>query len=376
MGQHLRSAWRAFNEVRSGVRIVDVYGPFGDPDLQLSQEIKPALTQRTGEGINVYCVNGDEVERIQEVLGEPLARGAGYNIVYPAWELERYPDEWAKQLDRFDEVWAQSAFTHAALSKAVSKPVIHQPLPCAPRRRALLSRRYFGIRESAYAFYFSFDFLSFVERKNPFAIVEAFRALLEARPYADVVLVIKTNNSIRKPDMKASFDAAVAPLQDRVRVIDTTLSEAVVQALMGLTDCFVSLHRSEGFGFGIAEAMSLAKPVIATAYAGNMDFCTYDTAFLVPYQMIALRQGDYPHWKGQHWANADVEAATRAMVRLVDNPQEGRMIGARARMHLATNFGYLAAGLRYAARIDDIAAKADPSDLVGTVAPDQTATGI
>lgn len=350
MGQHLREAWRAFNEVMGGVRIVDVYGPFGAPDPQLVAELTPSLARRPSGGVNIYCVNGDEVESVSKALGNPLSSG-GYDIIYPLWELERYPREWAAQLEKFDEVWAPSAFIRDCLSTSVSKPVVHMPLACAPRRIALRSRRYFKIRESAYAFFFCFDFLSYVERKNPFAVIEAFKALVEERPFADVALVIKTNNSARKPEMKARFDEAIAPLRERVTVIDATLPEAEVQALMWLTDCFISLHRSEGYGFGLAEAMSQGKPVIATGYSGNMDFCTQETAFLIPYEMVGLRAGDYPFWEGQRWAEADVEAATDAMRRLIDDPALGKAMGARARIHLARHFGYLPTGLRYMARI-------------------------
>jgi glycosyltransferase involved in cell wall biosynthesis len=144
------------------------------------------------------------------------------------------------------------------------------------------------------------------------------------------------------------------------------LSDAEMKSLVGLVDCFISLHRSEGFGFGLTEAMALGKPVIATAYSGNMDYCTDDTAILIPHELIPLCAGDYPHWQNQFWADADVEAATRAMIDLVDNPQKGRDTGARARLHLTKNFSYLASGLRYSRRIAELteaSAAFQPNDI-------------
>lgn len=355
MGEHVRSVWRALDAVGVETGIVDIYGPQGTPDAELSAQYASMITPQLGDGVNIFCINGDEIVQALGVLSKrnPMSKGSR-NVIYPAWELESYPVEWAKQLERFDEVWAPSAFIRDAIEKAVDIPVVHMPLACEVKRRALRSRRHFGIRESSYTFFFAFDFLSYVERKNPFAVIEAFRALTVERPYDDVALVIKTNNAGRRPEMKARFDAAIAPLRDRVRVIDGTLSDLEMKSLIWLTDCFVSLHRSEGFGRGLSEAMALGKPVIATAYSGNMDFCNEETAYLIPYDLIDVRAGEYPHWEAQCWADPDVEAATRVMRDLVDNPGKGRDIGARARMHLASHFSFLAIGNQYAGRIRDM----------------------
>lgn len=353
MGEHVRSVWRAFDEVGVPACIVDIYGPQGVPDPELVSQFGPAVTPLLGDGVNIYCINGDEIEQALSVLPNPMADGSK-NVIYPAWELERYPKAWAEQLMRFDEVWAPSAFIQAAISPVVDIPVVHMPLACEVYRRQLVSRRRFGIRDSAYAFFFSFDFLSYVERKNPFAVIEAFRKVVAQRPYDDIALVIKTNNAERRPEMKARFDEAIAPLRERVVVINATLTDLEMKSLIWVTDCFVSLHRSEGFGRGLSEAMALGKPVIATAYSGNMDFCTEDTTLLVPYTLAPVQSGEYPHWQDQHWAAADVEAAARVMRFLIDNPDEGRKIGTRARTHLAVNFSYLATGLRYAARLEKI----------------------
>lgn len=353
MGEHARSVWRALTEVGWPAALVDVYGPQGVLDAEFAAPFAPALLPGAGAGTNIYCINGDEVEdAFSHMRHRNILAPGSRNILYPAWELERYPAEWTPQLERFDEIWAPSAFIRDAIAKSVSKPVVHMPLACEVRRRALRSRRRFGVRDSAYAFLFAFDFLSYVERKNPFAVIEAFRALVKERPFDDVTLVIKTNNSDRRPEMAARFEAAVKDLHDHIVVIDATLSELEMKALIGLCDCFVSLHRSEGFGRGLSEAMALGKPVVATAYSGNMDFCNEATARLVPYVLVPVRRDEYPHWEDQHWADADVEAATRIMRDLVDDPASGRALGVRARAHLMTDFSYLAIGLRYMKRLE------------------------
>jgi glycosyltransferase involved in cell wall biosynthesis len=100
--------------------------------------------------------------------------------------------------------------------------------------------------------------------------------------------------------------------------------------------------------------MAMGKPVIATAYSGNMDFCNEETALLVPYDLLPVKPGEYPHWEGQHWAEPDVEAASLLMERLVDGRQFGQALGQRARVRLATGFGYLPVGLRYAKRVETL----------------------
>jgi glycosyltransferase involved in cell wall biosynthesis len=358
MGEHVRSVWRALHEAGVDAGIVDIYGMQRDPDPELVGEFAPHVTENLGDGVNVFCINGDEVDQTlgHLVHRNPMAQHSR-NVIYPAWELERYPEPWARELMRFDEVWAPSRFIRDAIAKAVGTPVLHMPLACEVRRRALRSRRHFGIRESAYVFLFAFDFLSYVERKNPFAAIEAFTRFLKGRPYADVSLVIKTNNAEHRPEMKARFDAAIEPLRDHVTVIDGTLSELDMKALLWLCDCFLSLHRSEGFGRGLTEAMALGKPVIATAYSGNMDFCTDETAFLVPFELVPVREGDYPHWEGQHWADADVAVAAQLMKQLVDDPALGRAKGAKARERLIANFSYLAIGQTYAERLEQISTR-------------------
>jgi len=355
MGEHVRSVWRAFNEVGMAPQMVEIHTPtiVSDPDVRL--EFSNFSTDRLGNGINIFCINADEVARALKVLEHRNAMAVGsYNIIYPAWELERYPAEWGEHLNRFNEVWTATTFVQDSISEAVGIPTYCMRLGCEVRKRALVSRRRYNIRESAYAFLFAFDFLSYVSRKNPFAVIDAFRSLLVDRPFDDVVLIIKTSNAERRPEMKAEFDAAVETLSDRVVVINETLSNNEMKSLMYLTDCFVSLHRSEGFGFGIAEAMALAKPVIVTAYSGNMDYCSDDTALLIPYELVALQPGQYPHWENQRWAEPDVDAARRAMIALIDDPDQGRMLGRQARRKMASDWSYLSVGSGYSDRVNNI----------------------
>ena len=121
MAEHARSTFRAFQTVGITPRLLDVADANRIYDPGLERDFGPHLVTTLGEGVNLFGVNGDEAERVIGKVGE-AAFARGYNIAYPAWELAHYPKAWAKVLDRFDEIWAPSAFVQAALQEAVSKP--------------------------------------------------------------------------------------------------------------------------------------------------------------------------------------------------------------------------------------------------------------
>jgi glycosyltransferase involved in cell wall biosynthesis len=355
MGEHARSVFRALREAGESAVLVDIYGPGANVDKQLQDSYAEFTTPWLGDNINIFCINGDEVKQAFEVLAtRNLKRDGSYNIIYPAWELADYPDLWLQYLERFEEIWAPSQFTADAIQKKTKVPVIRMPLACEIGVRGLFSRPHFAIPESSYCFLFSFDFLSYVERKNPQAVIEAFVEACDARPTADVRLILKVNNPEREPEAYERFKKSFSEYADKVVLIEQTLSDLEMKALMWNIDCYVSLHRSEGFGRGLSEAMVLGKPVIATAYSGNMDFCNEDTAFLVPHELVAVGPGEYPFWEGQEWADADVNAAAATMVRLIDNPAIGQQVGRKARAHMSARFSFLARGLAYTERAREI----------------------
>ena len=292
MGELLRSTARSLQSVCAKIRVLDVYGST-ERDPSLAAEFAPLLKDRVGKGANIFCINGDEVDPVLEHLG--VRAEGGKRIIYPAWELSKYPDEWARKLERFDGIWALSKFTRDSIAKSVSKPVAYVPLAIHPQVPLPLGRRAFGIPEDCYAFMFSFDFTSYFERKNPLAVLEAFKILLAERPMANVRLIVKTHHSNANPDARNQLLHELETFRDRVVLLDYTMKDAEIKALHSCCDAFVSLHRSEGFGMGMAEAMYFGKPVIGTNYGGNTDFMTDETAFLVSYELIPVAEDGYPH---------------------------------------------------------------------------------
>ena len=353
MGEHTRSTVRAFQAAGVAPRLVDV-APHGvPPDPDLERDFRPLTADGLGTGVNLFCVNGDEAGRVIEKLG----RGAfkrSYNIIYPAWELARYPAEWAKVVGEFDEVWAPSEFIREAIAGAVAKPVTTIPLAVDLKLSAFLGRRHYGIPEDAFVVLFFFDFSSFAERKNPTAVLEAFEQVARRRPEARLHCVIKSRGGQDFDSVRADFEARVVALGPRAQAIYGDFSDNAIKNLIRVCDVFVSLHRSEGFGRGMAEAMAMGRPAIATGYSGNVDYMAPGTSLLVDYQLIPVAPGAYPRGEGQVWADASPAHAAELIEQLLDDPAEARAMGARGRAHIAAHFSTRAVGARYVARLREI----------------------
>lgn len=351
MGEHLRASFRSFRAVHVSAGLLDVFELEQPDDGSIAEFAK--AQQRDHAEINIFHINGNEVEQIWNHLNYSK-KWSGYNIIYPLWELARYPSEWAQLLDRFDEIWAPSKFIFDALKKACEKPVYHMPLACEIALTDFKSRRHFGLPEEDYIFLFFFDLRSYSSRKNPEAVIEAFRRFLTRRPYTRSHLVVKVNGVHTNPALLTKLREAIADLDSNVTLIHAVLSSNDVKNLVRCCDAFISLHRAEGFGFGIAEAMVLGKPVIATSYSGNMDFMNEEVALCVDYSLVPVKDGEYPHYEDQVWAEPDVQQAAIYMTNLVDNPGLGREIGLRATRHMRNNFSYRRTGLHYLRRLDYI----------------------
>jgi glycosyltransferase involved in cell wall biosynthesis len=350
MGENIRCAHRAWRAVHVPARLLDVY-QMHKSDKDLGAEFVPHITDRLSADVQIFHINGDEIAPATSHI-EARTDRRGLRIVCPAWELTRYPDVWARQLEKFDEVWAQSRFTYETLSKAVKVPVIHMPESSEVHLTSFLGRRYFAIPERNFVFLFSFHFSSYIERKNPLAALRALEHFLAKRPDAVVTFVLKLSGTAAQPEAMAEFEERLKALGDHVLVIDRELSDNEIKNLMRCCDAFISLHRAEGYGHGLSEAMALGKPVIATGYSGNMDFTTDDNTLLVDYRLIPVPENAYPHWEDQQWADPDVEHAARHMVRLYDDPEFARAIGHRASLDQRREFGYRATGVRYRSRLE------------------------
>jgi len=164
---------------------------------------------------------------------------------------------------------------------------------------------------------------------------------------------VKSTNGDQIPDKLATFQRSAAD-DPRIEIRDGFLSRTEMFGLQNNIDCYVSLHRAEGFGLGMAECMYLGKPVIATGYSGNLDFMDSDNSLLVDYRMIPLRDGDYMCWQGQHWADPDVAHAARLMRQVFDDRELARRVGAAAAISIRASNSKAACGATVSGRLREI----------------------
>ncbi len=214
-----------------------------------------------------------------------------------------------------------------------------------PRARAQL-----GVPEDRFVFLYMFDMYSTFARKNPLAVISAYREAFT--PSEPVHVVIKVNNA--QGDV-ASFELLKREAaKGGVTILSERLSRPDVYALVDACDAYVSLHRSEGYGLSLAEAMGLGKPTIGTGYSGNLDFMDDTTAMLVGYRKVAIERDVGPYLKGQVWTEPDVNDAARCMRWVYDHPVEARAMGERAREHITRVTSLEAYGERIRRRLSEI----------------------
>ena len=291
---------------------------------------------RVAVDINLIHLNANTAYEDWRFLRR-MGVAADRTISWWAWELERLPRYWRHAFAFSDEIWASTAFARDAFAREGLRPVTQVPMAVAvPREASSTPDRPLGISREATLFLFAFDYRSYLARKNPEAIIAAF---LEAFPTrtSPVNLLIKTQGAAQAP---AAARALRTSINDpRVQLWDCTLGRNAMLALVADCDAYVSLHRSEGFGRGPAEAMLLGKPVILTDYSGTRDFADGSCAIPVDCQLVPVAPGQYPGSEDQCWAEPSVSDAARAMRWVVDHPCEAAALGRQARRRIEALYG-------------------------------------
>lgn len=300
--------------------------------------------------INLFSVNADQAYNVRHMKGAQFYEGH-YNIASWFWELEKFPAKWQTSFKCYDEIWAATEFCRKSIAASSSIPVYTVPLAIEIDTSAIsVDRSRFALPDGQFVFLFVFDYLSVFERKNPLAVISAFRQAFANGN--DALLLIKTINSHHAPDNSALLRAAAAGCN--VRFIDQHLDGVAMMSLMASVDCFVSLHRSEGFGLGMAQSMYLGKPVIATGYSGNMEFMTSRNSLTVDYQLVELSQDYGPYERGNVWADPNVDHAAYLMSSVYNDKTLVESIARKASSDIKNYFSPRAIGEKIKHRIDDI----------------------
>ena len=313
---------------------------------------------------NLICVNADQVPVFIEKMGREILHGR-YNIGVWAWEVDDMPESMARNAGELDEVWGISEYTAAAIRRRVHGPVRAFPLPVVPSPPVSRSRKDLGFPEG-FLFLFCFDFASVFERKNPLGLIDAFRRAFPKS--GEAFLAIKSVNGDRHPADLQRLRAAVADRKD-ILILDGYRESGEQMALMNACDVYVSLHRSEGFGLTVAEAMSLGKPVICTAYSSTTEFTTNENSYVVPARVVPVPAGTPVYPPTARWAEPDVAVAATLMRRAFDHAEEARTIGERARQDILELHSPEARATRLRALVDESRRAKDARAAKGSGAP-------
>jgi glycosyltransferase involved in cell wall biosynthesis/SAM-dependent methyltransferase len=298
---------------------------------------------------NLVCVNAPELPAFHAEAGREFFEDR-YTIGVWAWETDVVPASWDRAFALVDEIWVYSSYIVELLSHAAPVPVVRMPLPIVPPdpHGADLTIDV----PDGFTFLFIFDFFSTLQRKNPLGLVEAFKRAFE--PGEGPHLLLKSFNGDYKPDRLAQLRRAAEGRPD-IHIVDRFVSEGERAALMARCDAYVSLHRAEGFGLTLGEAMALGKPVIGTGFSSNLDFMNAGNSYLVDYEMTRVGpEGENYPAEGQ-WAEPDLDHAAALMREVWRNQDQAKARGAIARREIAEAFSVRAVGDLARARLKRIA---------------------
>jgi glycosyltransferase involved in cell wall biosynthesis len=253
----------------------------------------------------------------------------------------------------FDEIWTPSSYSQQAIAPISPVPVVTIPYAISLPELPIYSRQQLGWTDDTFVFLFIYDALSLAVRKNPQAVINAFTQAFDARDER-VNLVIKS---------KGLAPAELAELQnlatnrDRIKIINDNFDLERINSMIYHCNCYISLHRSEGFGLTLAEAMFYGKPTIATNFSGNLEFMNCFNSLLVDYRPFQLDRDVVDFKKGTTWAEPDLAVASNYMRQLVDNPDLAARIGARAKQDIRSQFSPQSIGLKIRRRLQTIVAE-------------------
>ena len=296
---------------------------------------------------NVFCINADMLGTVMAGLPRSMLHGRNSAGIW-FWEAEQAPDAFRWAFELVDEVWAPSMFIAGALERTGFGRVVPMTMPVpVPAWNTSLTRRDLGLPEG-FVVLFTFDFASVFERKNPLGLLDAYCRAFD--PDDGAHLVLKSVGGDRHWQemelLRSSID------RPDILVMDGAVPSHQVKAMMELCDCYASLHRSEGFGLGMAEAMALGKPVVATAWSANLEFMDEDTAFLVPAEAVPIPDEIAVYGGLGRWAEPDLDAAAVSLRRVHDDPAGAAARGERARDHMERTRNPVVLGERMAAHAE------------------------
>lgn len=349
LGEDARMAGRVLQQ--AGIDVVLVNAPMSGP-ARIDTSVTSMLSAELKYSASLFCLPPPEMVRLALEGGRRMIETDTYRIGAWPWELPHWPSAFGSTHRFVHEVWAQSRFVEAVYAR-LGGPKVHRmpmavtlPLPRKPERER------FGLSIDRFLFYLMFDGNSWLSRKNPVAGVRAFQQAF-AHGQKSVGLVIKAMNvHDDNPIWREIVEIAAA--DDRITIVSERMDRQDTVDFMACCDAYISLHRSEGFGRIIAEAMLLGQPVVVTNFSGNVDFCDAETAYLVDGELVPLKPGEYLFHEGQYWCNPDIDMAADQLKRLLDDSAERNHIAQAGKARIVNNYSIEEVARSYRARLRHI----------------------
>lgn len=295
-------------------------GQYGDYEKKVSSNLP--------HNINVLHINPHEMGLAFIQNHEKIWNGR-YNIGFWLWELEEFPEQWIPCFHCVDEIWTPSEFITNAIRKKTSLPVVTVPYHIEVSVKRIYNRSDFSLPNDQFLFLMMYDRTSMTKRKNPEGVIKAFKKAF--KPNENVGLVIKINNCT-----ETEIGCLKSELEEyrNIYFLTEIMERDRVNGLIRCVNAVVSLHRAEGFGLVLAEAMYLGTPVIATNWSSNTEFMTSEIAYLVDYELVEIKEDIGLFKKGNYWAEPDISHAAAYMRMLFENPAQCEILAGKAQKHI------------------------------------------
>ncbi len=279
-------------------------------------EFDKDLSEEYAYNINVIHVNPEELSYLY-LEGDRSVWNKRYNIGFWLWELENLPQSWLKYFSMLDEIWTPSKYITENIQAVTDLPVKTIPYPVGAPYDERYDRNHFHLPSDRFLFLVMYDSNSTIERKNPLGAIRAYKAAFKDDT-KNTGLVIKINNPTKK-DLTI-LKKEVAGIRN-VYFITNTMDKTEVNSLIRCADVFVSLHRAEGFGLVMAEAMLLGTPSIATNYSSNTEFMNRQSSCMVDYKYTMVKKEAFPYKRGERWAEPNLRTAAIYMRKLATDKE-------------------------------------------------------
>lgn len=348
IGDQTRSLIKLAMKSGYDVNLIDCIHP-SDNIRNDHYEFSHLITNKFKNPLRIYSLTQNHIAALIYRFGVEFFNN-GTNIFQLAWEFDARPQELDAVLRFSDEIWGISNFVSKAFVNDMGIPVRTMPNAVEIPEFNKRTRSDFGLPDKTFLFCYSFDFNSWLTRKNPYAAIQAFQCA--SFNTAEVGLVIKVSNAREGAKEWREFVSLVKDSAG-IYVINEVYEKEKVLALYDCCDCFISLHRSEGYGISLAENMMLKKPVICTGYSGNMDFCNEDNSYIVDFKEIDVKNDEYSFSNGMVWADPIIESAAHKMKEVVSSCKSRNTKVENAYRYIVENYSTEALSGRFDDLIQD-----------------------